>query len=185
VPSLRFEKALWDQGFTRVVGVDEVGMATLAGPVVAAACLVTPDVRLIRDSLRAHGGRRVADGRYAVTRITPDRFNTLSTQMKSEGKNLNTLLAWGHARSIEDLLLKVGERGEPRVGVGVLGRERGADKQPSGLVGDRQGQQELRSLPHCRIRASAQATPPTSQAIRSNDLRRRSRSCHCRDMRTT
>jgi ribonuclease HII len=48
VPSLRFEKALWDQGLRRVVGVDEVGMATLAGPVVAAACLVTPDVRLIR-----------------------------------------------------------------------------------------------------------------------------------------
>jgi len=48
VPSLRFEKNLWEQGLTRVVGVDEVGMATLAGPVVAAACLVTPDVRLIR-----------------------------------------------------------------------------------------------------------------------------------------
>jgi len=48
VPSLRFEKILWDRGLTRVVGVDEVGMATLAGPVVAAACLVTPDVRLIR-----------------------------------------------------------------------------------------------------------------------------------------
>ena len=48
MPSLRFEKALWDQGLTRVVGVDEVGMAALAGPVVAAACLVTPDVRLIR-----------------------------------------------------------------------------------------------------------------------------------------
>jgi ribonuclease HII len=48
VPSLRFEQALWDRGLTRVVGVDEVGMATLAGPVVAAACLVTPDVRLIR-----------------------------------------------------------------------------------------------------------------------------------------
>src|SRR5256885_5048376 len=48
VPSLRYEKALWDQGLTRIVGVDEVGMATLAGPVVAAACLVTPEVRLIR-----------------------------------------------------------------------------------------------------------------------------------------
>ena len=48
MPSLRFEKILWDQGLTRVVGVDEVGMATLAGPVVAAACLVMPDVRLIR-----------------------------------------------------------------------------------------------------------------------------------------
>jgi ribonuclease HII len=31
-----------------VVGVDEVGMAALAGPVVAAACLVTPETRLIR-----------------------------------------------------------------------------------------------------------------------------------------
>jgi len=48
VPSLRYERELWGRGFERVVGVDEVGMATLAGPVVAAACLVTPDVRLIR-----------------------------------------------------------------------------------------------------------------------------------------
>jgi ribonuclease HII len=48
VPSLNYEKALWAQGLLRVVGVDEVGMATLAGPVVAAACLVTPDVRIIR-----------------------------------------------------------------------------------------------------------------------------------------
>ena len=48
MPSLNYEKALWDQGLIRVVGVDEVGMATLAGPVVAAACLVTPEVRLIR-----------------------------------------------------------------------------------------------------------------------------------------
>jgi ribonuclease HII len=48
VPSLRHEQERWAQGLTRVVGVDEVGMATLAGPVVAAACLVTPEVRLIR-----------------------------------------------------------------------------------------------------------------------------------------
>jgi ribonuclease HII len=48
VPTLKFEKELWDKGLTRVVGVDEVGMAALAGPVVAAACLVTPDTKLIR-----------------------------------------------------------------------------------------------------------------------------------------
>lgn len=48
MPTLKFEKALWDKGLTRVVGVDEVGMAALAGPVVAAACLVTPDTKLIR-----------------------------------------------------------------------------------------------------------------------------------------
>ncbi len=48
MPSLNHEKRLWAQGLFRVVGVDEVGMAALAGPVVAAACLVTPDTRLIR-----------------------------------------------------------------------------------------------------------------------------------------
>ncbi len=48
MPTLRYERALWVRGLTRVVGVDEVGMATLAGPVVAAACLVTPEVKLIR-----------------------------------------------------------------------------------------------------------------------------------------
>ena len=48
MPTLKFEKELWDKGLTRVVGVDEVGMAALAGPVVAAACLVMPDTKLIR-----------------------------------------------------------------------------------------------------------------------------------------
>ncbi len=48
MPSLHREKQLWTQGFQRIVGVDEVGMAALAGPVVAAACLVIPGVRLLR-----------------------------------------------------------------------------------------------------------------------------------------
>jgi ribonuclease HII len=48
VPSLNLEKQLWSQGLVRVVGVDEVGMAALAGPVVAAAVLVTPGCRIIR-----------------------------------------------------------------------------------------------------------------------------------------
>src|SRR2546428_12978347 len=48
MPSLRYERELFARGFTRVVGVDEVGMASLAGPVVAAAVVVTPEVKLIR-----------------------------------------------------------------------------------------------------------------------------------------
>src|SRR5437764_9173283 len=48
MPTLKFEKELWSRGLVRVVCVDEVGMAALAGPVVAAACLVTPDTKLIR-----------------------------------------------------------------------------------------------------------------------------------------
>src|SRR2546430_4526643 len=75
MPSLNNEKRLWDQGLTRVVGVDEVGMAALAGRVVAAACLVTPDVRLIRavrDSkllTRQQREELVPEIRARVTRI--------------------------------------------------------------------------------------------------------------------
>src|SRR5438270_2334860 len=75
MPSLRFEKILWDQGLTRIVGVDEVGMATLAGPVVAAACLVTPALRIIRavrDSkllTRKEREELVPEIRARVTRI--------------------------------------------------------------------------------------------------------------------
>ena len=48
MPTLKFEKDLWSRGHLRVVGVDEVGMASLAGPVVAAAVMVQPDTKLIR-----------------------------------------------------------------------------------------------------------------------------------------
>jgi ribonuclease HII len=53
VPTLAREWALWRSGARRVAGVDEVGMACLAGPVVAAALVVKPYCRKIpgvRDS---------------------------------------------------------------------------------------------------------------------------------------
>ena len=53
VPSLEAERALWDGGKWRVVGVDEAGRGPLAGPVVAAACLIPVHCLLIdgaRDS---------------------------------------------------------------------------------------------------------------------------------------
>lgn len=42
---LRYEGELWDQGVVHVAGVDEAGMAPLAGPVVAAACILPRDYR--------------------------------------------------------------------------------------------------------------------------------------------
>ena len=52
MPSLNHEKRLWADGLLRVVGVDEVGMAALAGPVVAAAVILDPERRIggLRDS---------------------------------------------------------------------------------------------------------------------------------------
>jgi ribonuclease HII len=44
--NLNFETEAWRQGFRRVAGVDEVGRGALAGPVVAAACILNPDAPL-------------------------------------------------------------------------------------------------------------------------------------------
>jgi ribonuclease HII len=43
---LRYENELWVQGLERVAGVDEAGMAPLAGPVVAAAAILPKNYRL-------------------------------------------------------------------------------------------------------------------------------------------
>ena len=43
---LRFEIELWEQGFNFIAGVDEAGMAPLAGPVVAAAVILPRNYKL-------------------------------------------------------------------------------------------------------------------------------------------
>src|SRR5688572_2575059 len=53
VPTLRYERRLWNDGLTRVVGVDEVGVAPTCGAVVAAAVIMKPGCHRIpgvRDS---------------------------------------------------------------------------------------------------------------------------------------
>jgi ribonuclease HII len=43
MPTIDFEARLWAQGFTRIMGLDEVGRGCLAGPVVAAGVIFRPD----------------------------------------------------------------------------------------------------------------------------------------------
>jgi len=53
VPTLRWERELWRGGATRIVGVDEVGVAPTCGAVVAAAVIMPPNCHRIpgvRDS---------------------------------------------------------------------------------------------------------------------------------------
>ncbi len=42
-PTFQLEQSLWAQGVLRVAGIDEAGRGALAGPVVAAAVVVTPE----------------------------------------------------------------------------------------------------------------------------------------------
>lgn len=54
------ERALWAQGFTRIIGLDEVGRGCLAGPVVAAGVVFPPDVAIsgITDSKKLDAQKR-------------------------------------------------------------------------------------------------------------------------------
>ena len=49
---LEFESRLWDEGYRRVMGLDEVGRGCLSGPVVAAGVIFNEgtDIKEIRDS---------------------------------------------------------------------------------------------------------------------------------------
>ncbi|MGM0588178.1 MAG: ribonuclease HII [Bacteroidota bacterium] len=50
---LKFEQKLWNEGLSRVMGLDEVGRGCLAGPVVAAGVILNPDEsvpELLKDS---------------------------------------------------------------------------------------------------------------------------------------
>ena len=49
---LEIERVLWQEGFQRVMGLDEVGRGCLAGPVVAAGVILNPNnpVEGIQDS---------------------------------------------------------------------------------------------------------------------------------------
>ncbi len=56
LPTLIYEQALWQSGFTYIAGIDEAGRGAWAGPVSAAAVILPPDpsildtLHLVRDS---------------------------------------------------------------------------------------------------------------------------------------
>jgi ribonuclease HII len=57
---LRTERRYWGEGLTRICGVDEVGVGPLAGPLVAAAVVLPPeiDIRGVDDSKKLSAQRR-------------------------------------------------------------------------------------------------------------------------------
>jgi len=47
-PDLSYERALWQQAYQRVIGVDEVGRGCLSGPVITAAVLLPPECTMLK-----------------------------------------------------------------------------------------------------------------------------------------
>lgn len=101
------------------MGIDESGKGDFFGPLVIAAAYVNKPLakafqeKGIRDSKTitsdkkaesmAEDIRKMLGDRYALVTIGPQAYNRLYAKMG----NVNEMLAWGHARAIENLLEKV------------------------------------------------------------------------------
>jgi len=98
------------------IGVDESGKGDYFGPLVVAGVYVDPEKEKVLSKLGVKDSKLINDKKIKVLRekiielcpfsvvvIGPDRYNELYDKIG----NLNRLLAWGHARVIENLLSKV------------------------------------------------------------------------------
>lgn len=106
------------KSFTSVVGIDESGKGDYFGPLVIVGVLVnTSDERKlielgVRDSKKLSDNqiekisscivKVIGDDKINIVAISPEKYNSLHSKMK----NLNRLLAWGHARVLENILDK-------------------------------------------------------------------------------
>lgn len=95
----------------RRVGVDESGKGDFFGPLVIAACYVGPEhlaeLEGVKDSKKVTdpvamrlAGQIKAVCPHSVIAIGPAKYNELYAKFR----NLNKMLAWGHARAIENVL---------------------------------------------------------------------------------
>ncbi len=105
-----------------IIGTDESGKGDYFGPLVSAGVYVDEqsvsaliasgikDSKDLSDSKNIELAQKIMEicnGRFSIIEISPEKYNDLYEQFKKEKKNLNTLLAWGHAKAIEELLSKV------------------------------------------------------------------------------
>jgi ribonuclease HIII len=102
------------------IGTDESGKGDYFGPLVIAGVLVNDETgaKLIElgvmDSKKLNDAaiqklslkilETVGSQAVSVVEIGPEKYNDLYNRFKTNGKNLNHLLAWGHAKVIENLL---------------------------------------------------------------------------------
>lgn len=95
------------------IGTDESGKGDYFGPLVIAGFFLPEGQEGVLAELGVRDSKRMSDNRvretaavlrrgypHAVVAVGPEKYNQLYAKMK----NLNRLLAWGHARVIENIL---------------------------------------------------------------------------------
>ncbi|HBR50889.1 MAG TPA: ribonuclease HIII [Nitrospira sp.] len=95
------------------IGIDESGKGDYFGPLVIAAVFVDATTQGELRLMEVRDSKKISDGRvlemaldikticpHSVIAIGPQKYNELYVKIK----NLNRLLAWGHAKALETLL---------------------------------------------------------------------------------
>jgi ribonuclease HIII len=111
-----YEEVINPEATAPHMGVDESGKGDFFGPIVIAAAYIDPGLAEkmremdVKDSKQITSDkkalrlgselRNLLGNRHSVVKIGPAAYNRLYAKMRS----VNTLLAWGHARAIENLL---------------------------------------------------------------------------------
>lgn len=99
------------------IGTDESGKGDFFGPLVIAAFFLPEGQEGVLCELGVKDSKRTSDARcleiaetlkrgypfYSIVAIGPEKYNELWGKLR----NLNRLLAWGHARAIENILERV------------------------------------------------------------------------------
>ncbi len=98
------------------IGIDESGKGDYFGPLVIAGVYVPQEQEAHLKAMGVRDSKTLSDAKatalaaqiraqcpHTVVAIGPERYNAMHASMK----NLNRMLAWGHARAIENLLEKV------------------------------------------------------------------------------
>lgn len=98
------------------IGIDESGKGDYFGPLVIAAVFVDETTQAELALMAVRDSKKISDGRilelatdikticpHSVIAIGPHKYNELYAKIK----NLNRLLAWGHAKALENLLERV------------------------------------------------------------------------------
>lgn len=98
------------------IGTDESGKGDYFGPLVVAGIYLPPDQDLVLKELGVRDSKRCSDRKtielanlikkgylHAIVAIGPSRYNELYERLR----NLNRILAWAHARVIENILAQV------------------------------------------------------------------------------
>lgn len=101
------------------MGIDESGKGDFFGPLVIAAAYVNKPLAKafaeqgVRDSKTVTSDKKAEDMARTIRKMLGDRFSLVTigprayNRLYASMRNVNSILAWGHARAIENLLEKV------------------------------------------------------------------------------